>query len=66
MKGLDDAKYIGAAIYVTSFVLAVTIVATYSLEVSINGIAALTCTGFMVGTSVILILVFVPLVSITI
>ena len=63
VKGLDDAKYIGAAIYVTSIVLAVTIVATYSLNDSINGIAVLTCTGFMVGTSVILLLVFVPLVS---
>lgn len=63
VKGLDDAKYIGAAIYVTSIVLAVTIVATYTLRGSINGIVTLTCTGFLIGTSVILILVFVPLVS---
>ena len=65
VKDLGNSKYFGAAIYVTSFVLAVTFVATYFLNDSINGIAALTCTGFMVGTSVILILVFVPLVSIT-
>ena len=63
VKGLDDAKYIGAAIYVTSIVLAVIIVATYSLNDEINGFAALFCTGFLVGTSVILGLVFVPLVS---
>ena len=63
IKGLDDAKYIGAAIYVTSIVLAVIIVATYSLKDVINGFAALFCTGFLVGTTVILILVFVPLVS---
>lgn len=63
VKGLDDAKYIGASIYVTSIVLAVTIVATYTLKDSVNGIAVLTCTGYMVGTSVILALVFVPLVS---
>ena len=60
IKGLNDAKYIGATIYVTSIVLAVTITATYSLKDVINGFTALFCTGFLVGTSVILGLVFVP------
>ncbi len=60
IKGLDDAKYIGATIYVTSIVLAVTILATYSLKDVINGFAALICTGFLVGTTVILGLVFMP------
>ena len=64
VKGLDDAKYVGAAIYVTSIVLAVIIVATYTLETSINGFAALFCIGFLGGTTVILGLVFIPLVSI--
>ena len=63
VKGLDDAKYIAAAIYVTSIVLAVIIVATYSLKDVINGFAVLFCTGFLVGTTAILVLVFVPLVS---
>ena len=62
VKGLNDAKYIGAAIYVTSIVLAVIIVATYTLKDALNGFAALSCTGFLVGTTAILILVFVPLV----
>ena len=65
VKGLDDAKYIGAAIYVTSIVLAVIIVATYSLKDIINGFTALFCTGFLVGTTVILMLVFIPLVSLS-
>ena len=63
VKGLNDAKYIAAAIYVTSIVLAMIIVATYTLKDAINGFAALFCTGFLFGTTVILILVFVPLVS---
>ena len=63
VKGLNDAKYIGAAIYVTSIVLAVIIVATYTLKDVINGFAVLFCFGFQMGTTVILILVFVPLVS---
>ena len=66
IKGLNDAKYIAAIIYVTSIVLAVIIVATYTLNDFINGFAALFCTGFLVGTSTILILVFVPMVHIII
>ena len=63
VKGLNDAKYIAAAIYVTSIVLAMIIVATYSLKGAINAFAALFSTGILVGTTVILILVFVPLVT---
>ena len=62
VKGLDDAKYIGAAVYLTSIVQAVIIVATYTLKDFINVFAALFCTLYLVGTTVILILVFVPLV----
>ena len=62
IKGLNDAKYIGAAIYVTSIVLAVIIVSTYTLRSYINGFPALFSIGFILGTTAILILVFVPLV----
>ena len=64
VKGLDDSKYIAAAIYITSIVLAVIIVLTYSLKGFINVFAVVFCTGFVGGTTVILLLVFVPLVSI--
>jgi gamma-aminobutyric acid type B receptor len=63
IKGLDDAKFIGASIYVTSIVLAVTIVGTYTLDDVINAFAGLVCSGFFIGTTVILIFVFVPVVS---
>jgi gamma-aminobutyric acid type B receptor len=63
VKGLDDAKFIGASVYATSIVLAVTIVGTYSLYDVINAFAGLVCSGFLIGTTVILIFVFVPLVS---
>ena len=62
VKGVDDAKYIGASVYVTSIVLAVIVVATYTLKDTLNGFAALFCAGFLVGTTVILLLVFMPLV----
>ena len=63
VKGLDDAKYIAAAIYVTSIVLAVIIVGTYSLKDFVTAFPALFCTGFLIGTTFILGLVFVPKVG---
>ena len=63
VKGLNDSKYIAAATYVTSIVLAVIIVATYSLKDFVNVFPALFCTGFFIGTTVILGLVFVPKVG---
>ena len=63
VKGLDDSKYIAAAIYVTSIVLAVIIVATYSLREFVDWYPTLFCTGFLIGTTVILGLVFVPKVG---
>lgn len=66
VRGLDDSKYIGAAIYVTSIVLAVVIMATYLLKDFINVFAALFCTGFLVGTTVIIALVFIPLVRLSV
>ena len=63
VKGLDDSKYIAAATYVTSIVLAVIIVATYSLKDFVNVFPALFSTGFFIGTTVILGLVFVPKVG---
>ena len=60
VKGLDDAKYIAAAIYVTSIVLAVIIISTYTLKGVVNGFAAVFCTWFLIGTTSILVLVFVP------
>ena len=63
VKGLDDSKYIAAATYVASIVLAVTIIATYSLKDFVNSYPTLFCTGFLIGTTVILGLVFVPKVG---
>ena len=64
VKGLDDAKYIAASIYVSSVVFAVIIVCNYTLNDFINAFAAVFCTGFWIGTSVILALSFIPLVII--
>ena len=63
VKGLDDSKYIGASIYVTSIVLAVVIISTYTLRDYVNTFPALVGMGLLLGTTMILALVFVPRVS---
>lgn len=60
VKGLDDAKYIAAAIYVSSIIIAVTMVTTYSLREYVNTYAAIYSVCLIVCSSVILGLVFVP------
>ena len=64
VKGLNDSKYIVAAIYVCSIVLAATIVSIYSLKDLVNVFAAVCSMGFFIGTTVILGLVFGPKVRI--
>ena len=60
VKGLDDSKYIAAATYVTSIVLATTVIFTFFLANFINAFAVLFSTGIFICTTVILGLVFVP------
>ena len=63
IKGLDDSKYIAASIYVTSIVLAVIIVSTYTLRDYANSYPGVVGIGLLQGTTIILGLVFVPRVS---
>ena len=60
VKGLNDAIYIAGAIYVTSLLWAVFIVATYSLTEYLNVYTTVFCLSLFLGTSVIVALVFVP------
>ena len=60
IKGLDDSPFIIAAIYVGSIVLAVIFVSAITLNDFENAFASVYCTGFFIGTTVILLLVFVP------
>ncbi len=65
VKGLDDAIFIAGSIYISSIVLAVIIVSTYTLRDFLNVYPVVFCTGFFIGTTVILGLVFIPLVSLS-
>lgn len=64
VKGLNTSKFIGAAVYVISIVLAVIIVIVYTLSAYINAYSIILSSGYLIGATVILILVFIPLVSI--
>ena len=60
IKGLNDAKFIAVAVYVTSVVTTVIFVSLYSLKTYLNLYAMLFSFGFFVGTTFILVLVFLP------
>ena len=60
MKGLNDAKYIAAMVYVVTIVLAVTLASTFALTNYVNVYAIIYCVGLAVSGSVILGLTFVP------
>ena len=63
VKGLDDSVYIAASIYVSSTVLAFIIVSTYTLRDYVNAYPAVVGLGLLLGTTMILALVFLPRVS---
>ena len=66
IKGLNDAAFIIAAIYVTSIVTSVIVVSTYTLSELVNMNAVVFSLCLFIGTTVILILVFIPPVSVLI
>ena len=60
IKGLNDAKSIALAVYVTSIVTTVIIISFYSLKEYLNVYAALFSLGFFIGTTAILYSIFIP------
>ncbi len=63
VMGLNDAKYIAGAVYVSSIILAVILLSTFSLIEYVWVYPAVICFGLLVGTTCILALIFVPKVS---
>ena len=63
VKGLDDSKYVVASVYMTSCVLAATIITIFSLTPFVNIYPVVIGAGHYITTITILILVFIPKVS---
>lgn len=60
MKGLNDSKFIGAIIYITSVVLAVKIVAAITLNEYVDVFSALFATCILITATTTLGLIFIP------
>ena len=60
VKGLNDAKFIGGIIYITSIVIVVIIISFIVLPKHLNALAAIYSVGYMVDATVILGLIFIP------
>ena len=63
IKVLNDAKWISIIIYVTSFVLAVTLIVAFALSSFLNADAAVFSTGLILVSFLVLCILFIPKVS---
>ena len=63
VKGLDDSKWIAATIYITSIVLAITILSLYTLGGLQNRFSGVFTVGLFIGTTFIMAFVFVSKVG---
>ena len=64
IKGLDDSKYIIAATYLSSLVLLAVIIMTYTASKLINTYAAVSSACFIIGSTMIVAIVFIPKVRV--
>ena len=64
VKGLNDYREIVLATYISSFVLVIILVFTYTVADRINLFSVLTSLSHFVGATAIMVLVFVPKVTI--
>ena len=60
LKGLNDAKYIAVAVYITNSVMAIDFVTFYLLKGFLNLYAALFSLSTLFGITAILALIFIP------
>ena len=60
VKGLDDSMYIIAATYLSSLVLLAVIIMTYTASDLINTYAVVSSTCFILGSTMIVGIVFIP------
>jgi len=65
VQGLDayDYREIVMATYFTCFVLVIILIVNYTVEDQINTFTAVTSLSFFIGTTAIVVLVFVPKVT---
>ena len=60
VRGVDDYREIVMATYLSSFLLIIILIFTYTIHDRINTFAILSSLSFLIGTTMIVALVFVP------
>jgi len=65
VQGLNDYHEVVLATYVATFVLAINFVVNYTMDDEINSFATVTSLSIFIGTTAIILLVFVPKVICT-
>ena len=60
VRGVDDYQEIILATYLSSFLLIIILIFTYTINDHINTFAALSSLSLLIGTTMIVALVFVP------
>ena len=66
VQGLDDYREIVMATYLTSFVLVIILIVNYTVRTMINTFAIVTSISYFTGATAIILLVFVPKVSLVV
>ena len=64
MKGLNDSKFIGATVYITSIILTIQIIVYITLNEYVNTFSALFSTCIFITATIILGSIFIPQVYI--
>ena len=63
VQGLDDYREIVLATYLSSFLLIIILIVTYTIKNRINTFVVLCNSSYLIGTTTIVLLVFVPKVG---
>lgn len=64
VKGLNDAKYASTVVYITTFIMFITLIITFTLTNYITAYATIYGVGLWISCTILLAIVFVPKVTI--
>ena len=63
VKGLNDAKYTAVTVYVTTIVMLITVITTFTLSNYITAYTVIYCIGIWITPTIVLGVMFIPKVQ---
>ena len=63
VKGLNDAKYTAMVVYITTFIMLLTLIITFTLSNYITAYVAVYGGGLWIGCTILLAIIFAPKVE---